>query len=894
MTIQSGTHLGPYEILAPLGAGGMGEVYLAEDTRLNRKVAVKLLPADFAADADRVRRFEQEAKATSALNHPNILTVYDIGEHAGSPFIVSELLEGEELRAQLNDGALPVRQAIEYAQQMAAGLAAAHEKGITHRDLKPENLFVTRDGRVKILDFGLAKLKPQKLAGSVNTDAPTRMPQTDPGTVMGTVGYMSPEQVRGGEADHRADIFSFGVILYEMLTGQRAFGSGSIGEMMSAILKEEPPEISIINSKVPTPLERVVNHCLAKRPEERFQSARDLGFALSALSSPSGSRLGIEAALPAEKTGRVPLFGQARVAWIAAIVMLVTTLVLAWAYFSRQAAADARVLKLHINPPDKASFGQLAVSPDGRYLAFVAATGGKDQLWVRALDALNSEPLAGTEGAAFPFWSPESRFIGFFASGKLKKIAASGGPVQTLCDAGIATGGAWNRDGVIVFATLGFGLFRVSATGGSATLLTPLDRSRAEWGYLAPFFLPDGRHFLYYIMSARKEARGVYLGDLSGSLKQSLLNIGSNAVYATSGGSDGGYLLFVREDALMAQPFNVQQLKLTGEPTPIAERVARDPNFPRGNFSVSESGLLLYDGSVNRQRKQLLWVNREGKPMGWPSAMGGWANPWLSPDEKRVAVDRIDNEMDTRDIWLQEVAGGNGSRFTFDPADDAQPVWSPDGSRIVWGSSREGVYELYWKAASGVGQDEPLLKSGILKVPTHWSLDGRFIVYYQVDPKTKRDVWVLPLDSERKPFPFLQTEASEAGGELSPDGKWMAYISDESGAYEVYVQSFPKGGGKRQVSTKGGVGPHWRRDGKELLYYSAEGKLMSVEVKTGASFEASAPRALFEFRSGNGLVVVAPYAVSADGQRFLLNTLVDESGGAPFTVILNWTAEVKK
>jgi Tol biopolymer transport system component len=718
---------------------------------------------------------------------------------------------------------------------------------------------------------------------------------------MGTVGYMSPEQVRGQEADHRSDIFSFGMILYEMLSGRRAFNGASVADVMSAITRDDPPDLNESNAQISPALDRVVRRCLEKKPEQRFHSAHDLGFALSTLTTPSGARPGSQldtaAALPVvtEKPGIRSVKQRERLAWLAAAALLLGMLGFAWAYFTRQPITNAApVMKFSILPPDKASFSQLAVSPDGRYLAFTAATGGKDQLWVRALDALNSEPLAGTEGAAFPFWSPDSRSIGFFASGKLKKIAASGGPVQTLCDVGIATGGAWNRDGVIVFATLGFGLFRVPATGGSATLMTPLDRSRAEWGYLAPFFLPDGRHFLYYILSARKEARGVYLGELSGSLKQSLLNIGSNAVYAASGGSNGGYLLFVREDALMAQPFNVQQLKLTGEPTPIAERVARDPNFPRGNFSVSDSGLLLYDGSVNRQRKQLLWVNREGKPLGWPSAMGGWANPWLSPDEKRVVVDRIDNEMDTRDLWLQEVAGGSGSRFTFDPADDAQPVWEPSGSRIVWGSSREGVYELYWKAASGVGQDEPLLKSGILKVPTHWSLDGRFIVYYQVDPKTKRDVWVLPLEGDRKPFPFLQTEANETGGHLSPDGKWMAYSSDESGGYEIYVQSFHRGGGKRQVSTKGGVGPHWRRDGKELFYYSGDGKLMSVEVKTGASFEASVPGALFEFRSGNGLVVVAPYAVSADGQRFLLNTLVDESGGAPFTVVVNWATEMKK
>jgi dipeptidyl aminopeptidase/acylaminoacyl peptidase len=605
------------------------------------------------------------------------------------------------------------------------------------------------DGRVKILDFGLAKLKPRRLGSKVDTEAPTNVPQTDPGTVMGTAGYMSPEQVRGQEdVDHRSDLFSFGAILYEMLSGRRAFQGGSFAETLSAILKEEPPELSELNRKVPPPLGRIVGRCLEKKPERRFQSTSDLSFALEALPTPSGSRLGTAAGLPVVTESqamarKARLLGNARLAWIAAAVLLLATLAFAWAYFSRPGAADARVIKFHINPPEKASFSQLAVSPDGRHLAFMAATGGKDQLWVRALDALTGQPLAGTEGAAFPFWSPDSRWIGFFASGKLKKVAVSGGPVQTLCDAELSGGGAWNRDGVIVFTMLGLGLYRVSATGGDLTLVRPIDRSRLEWTYNSPSFLPDGRHLLYYIQSGRKETRGVYLGDLSGALKQRLLGISSNAVYAPPLAGGGpphlGYLLFLRGEALLAQSFDAQQLPLAGEPTPVAERVGKHPDFPRWNFSVSDNGVLAYDGSVNRQRKQLLWVDREGKPIGLPSAVGGWASPWLSPDAKQVVVDHIDEETDTRELWLHDVASGSASRFTFDPADDVQPVWSPDGSRIVWGSNREGTYELYQKAASGAGQDELLLKSGILKVPTHWSLDGRLIVYYQVDPKTKRD-----------------------------------------------------------------------------------------------------------------------------------------------------------
>jgi serine/threonine protein kinase len=518
-----GQTISHYRILEKLGEGGMGEVYLAEDTRLGRKVALKLLPAQYATDAERVRRFEQEAKAASALNHPNILTIYDIGTHQGAPFIVSELLEGETLRERLQAGALPARKTIDYVLQLSRGLAAAHGKGIIHRDLKPENLFITEDARLKILDFGLAKLKPawgslRRPAGvEESTETYNQGMDTDPGKVMGTVGYMAPEQVRGQEADYRSDIFAVGVILYEMLSGKRAFARQSAVETMNAILKEEPPDLEEAGGRISPGIARVVNHCLEKNPEQRFQSASDLAFALEALSgTSSGSTMSPESGPP----------------------------------------ADMRPMKFSILLPEKASLGSFAVSPDGRWLAFTAGTGGQDKLRVRALEVLASQELTGTDGASFPFWSPDSRSIGFFASGKLKKIEVSGGPVQTLCDAGTGLGGTWNRDGVIVFTTLGFGMFRVAAMGGSATLMTPIDRARAD--YHSPSFLPDGRHFLYYTRSGRKETRGIYLGSL---------DTDSNAVYAPSlsAGRQAGYLLFMREGALLAQPFDTQQLRLTGE-----------------------------------------------------------------------------------------------------------------------------------------------------------------------------------------------------------------------------------------------------------------------------------------------------------------------------------------
>ena len=897
-----GQSISHYQIISLLGQGGMGVVYRARDARLDREVALKVLPREFAQDADRLRRFALEARATSALNHPNILTVYDIGEYEGAPYIVAELLEGTELREPLQQGALPLRKALDYAQQVAAGLAAAHEKGIVHRDLKPENLFVTKDGCVKILDFGLAKLKAPRNT-PVGSDVATQPQLTTPGTVMGTVAYMSPEQVRGEAVDHRSDLFSFGLILFEMLSGERAFKRETMAETMTAILNDEPPELSETNAKVSPQLEKIVRRCLEKRPERRFQSASDLGFALETLSTPPGSRLEAQTAvLPIRAEPQVQRLGfinRARLAWVIAGVLLLGLLALLPFTIAqlRQAPAEARVIKFPLAPPERASFGSFAVSPDGRWLAFVAVSGGKDQLWVRALDTLTAQALPGTEGASYPFWSPESHFLGFFAGGKLRKIELSGGPVQTLCDAGAPLGGAWNRDGVIIFAHQGTGLSRVSATGGSVATVTTTNRAEQEITHHSPCFLPDGRHFLYYNLSPRKETRGIYLGALDGGLKQRLLDADSSAVYgassqSTGSQSTGGYLLFAREGNLMAQPFDARQLKLTGETMLLPEQIGSEPVFNPGKFSVSDNGVLLCDPSSNRQSTQLLWVDRAGKPIGSLEVEGGYSKPWLSPDEKQVVTDRWDPQTIAYDLWVKNLVSGAAARFTFDPAIDIYPIWSPDGSRIVWASNRKKNYYLYQKAASGAGQEEPLFN--IAGRPTDWSRDGRFIIYRQYTPQTKTDVWVLPLDGSAQPFPFLQTEADEDGGQLSPDGRWLAYFSDESGSYEAYVQSFPKGGGKKQVSTRGGVGPHWRRDGKELFYYAPDGKLMAVEVKSGDNFELGATKALFEFGNGSGSITVAPYTVSADGQRFLLNARVDKSGSAPLTVVVNWMAEVKK
>src|SRR5262245_56859844 len=706
----------------------MGEVYSARDTRLNREVAIKVLPASFANDADRLRRFKQEALATSALNHPNILTVHDIGDHDGAPYIVAELLDGEELREQLNEGALPVRAAIDYAQQIASGLAAAHAKGVVHRDLKPENLFITKDGRVKIFDFGLAKLKPAQTP-AVETNAPTQKKFTDPGAVLGTVGYMAPEQVRGQEADHRADIFSFGVILHEMLSGRRTFSGESAIEVMNAILKEDPPELSETNTRAPQGLERLIRRCLEKKPEQRFHSAHDLGYALEDLSISSGGRLESAGASPSR------LFGQTRLAWTVAAALLLGMLGFGRAYITRQPITNARLMKLSLMPPEKTSFGYIAVSPDGNWLAFTAATGSKAQLWVRELASSEAKPLEGTEGATYPFWSPDSHFIGFFAAGKLKKIEVSGGLPATLCDVGVGVGGTWNREGVILFSSLGGRVIsRVPATGGAPATVLSVDLKHQETDLFDPSFLPDGRHFLYYVISGDKETRGIYIGSLDGSVRRRLLNDDSNAVYAASstGNTGGGFLLFRREAALMAQPFDAAALQLAGEAFPVANRVGTVLSVTtsprRLSVSASDNGVLVFDPLPNRQRSQLLWVDRAGRTINSLEGLDNVSMLRLAPDDKRFATARISHENGDVDIWLSDVMSGKATRFTFDPGNDIYPVWSPDGSSIVWASNRAGLYNLYQKAASGAGQDAPFPKSDYFKLPTDWSRDGRYII----------------------------------------------------------------------------------------------------------------------------------------------------------------------
>jgi eukaryotic-like serine/threonine-protein kinase len=889
--IAVGSNVTHYRIVSKIGAGGMGEVYRALDTRLNREVAIKLLPADFAADEDRVRRFEQEARATSALNHPNILTVYDIGAHNGSSFIVAELLEGEELRGRLNEGAIPQRKAVDYARQIVAGLAAAHERGVVHRDLKPENIFVTADDRVKILDFGLAKLKPSALAGGADSEAETRKPLTNPGVVMGTVGYMSPEQVRGTAADHRSDIFSFGVILYEMLSGRRAFAGDSVVETLNAILKAEAPELDGDGAaKVSPALEKIMRRCLEKRPEHRFHSAHDLGLALEALSastSSSGNNPAGEASALIDVKARPPAW-RGRAAWIiAGAFALIAVAALGYAFFNR-APSGEKAARLTFNPPPELAFNDTlpdtaVVSPDGQKIAFTATSAdGKNMLYVRNLDSPEAKLLPGSENAIELFWSPDSRSVAYGSNGKLKRSdIASGGNAQVLCDAARLVGGTWSKDGVIVFTPdYRTALVQVSAQGGEPKPVT-MKTEGADERHRYPSFLPDGRRFLF-LREPNNDLgnRGMWVGSLDSPEIKPILPDYSPFVYAPP-----GHLVFVRNDALVAQAFDAARLTVAGDAVPIITGRANELGTRR--FSVSDDGVLIWQGKWQRDY-QLVWFDREGKQTGTvdaPMKVNVGQDPHISPDGKRLVVKRDFN------LWVIDLEKGTGLRITS--TFSQIPAWSPDGSRLAY----TAVAGLAVKAANGSGEAETLLPGA--SFPADWSPDGRFLIFLRRGVKTRHDTWALPMTGERREYLLLNSSFDEHHPQFSPDGRWLAYASDETGNYEIYVQSFSAdgklGADKKRVSSAGGILPVWRRDGGELFFVAADGQMMSSSVKTGGTeFEFAAPKPLFKTRMLSGVINFHEYDVSPDGQRFLIGTLVGDTKAQPPTVILNWAADLKR
>lgn len=893
MPLSTGTRLGPYEILTAAGSGGMGEVYRARDTRLDRVVAVKVLPDAALQDTARRQRLEREARAVSSLSHPNICTLHDVGHQDGVDYLVMELLEGETLADRLAKGRLPPDQVLRHAVEIASALDAAHRRGIVHRDLKPGNIMLTRTG-AKLLDFGLARTDAEAapaISGLSATPTNTR-PLTAEGTMVGTVQYMSPEQLEGKPADARSDLFAFGVVLYEMTTGRRAFQGKSQASLIAAILASEPPPLSALQPLAPPALERVVRACLAKDPEERSQSAHDLMLELKWIAE-AGPLAGTAA--PARTGSR-----NRERAWMAlALVLAVATTLLALTR-PREQAPSAVAIRSTILPPEKSAFnfggvspGPVAISPDGRFLAFVARTAeGRDLLWVRPLGSLTARSFEGTDGASYPFWSSDSRSIGFFADAKLKRIDAQGGPPQTLCETSIARGGSWSREGTIIFAPdISDSIYRVPATGGEPAPVTLLDQSRQHFNHRWPFFLPDGRHFLFFARSALDENTGTYVGSLDSKELKFIMAGRSNVAYAAP-----GYLLFVRERTLMALPFDTGRLEITGEVIPIVDPVAVNTSVQRAIFTVSEGGVLAYQGGVLTGSSQLRWLDRSGKPAGALGDPTVYLQPHLSPDDKRLVVQIADPRSFNSDLWIYDLGRGIKTRFTFEPNIETSPVWSPDGTRIAYTSNRSGRFHMFAKASSGVGAEEPMFEEPETDArPVSWSRDGRYIAFMRrkVKGPTRGDIWILPLFGDRKPFPFLQSEFEEQYATFSPDGRFMAYVTNESGRNEVYLVPFPGAGGKWQVSSAGGMAPRWRGDGRELFYLAPDSRVMSAEiVPKGDRLEVGAVRPMFETRSLQS--PVGAYDPSSDGKRFLVVTEADQTNSEPITLVVNWTADLRK
>ena len=888
MSLTPGTRLGPYEIVGAIGAGGMGEVYRARDTKLHRDVAIKVLPDLFAGDPERLARFEREARTLAALNHSHIAQVYGVEDRA----LVMEFVDGEDLSERIaRAGPIPIEDALPIALQIAEALEAAHEQGIIHRDLKPANIKVRPDGTVKVLDFGLAKAlappdqgSPEGLRDSAANSPTITSPfaMSNMGVLLGTAAYMAPEQAKGKAVDKRADIWAFGCVLYEMLTGKRPFAGEDVTDTLAAIVRADP-DWSALPHDTPPVIRKLLRRCLEKDRRERLP---DIGAARLELKDARSSGV-VEAALVRSLPRRRKV-----VPWtLFAVASLVAIAATAYAVLTRP-ASDPRVYKsliVPLTPLSGAPALRLQISPDGRRLAFVAPDeSGHTVLWVRPLDGVTAQPLAGTINATAPFWSPDSRWIAFISDGKLRKIEASGGATITLCDSGATPPGAWNRDDVIVFSGAPGPLVRVSASGGTPVEVTKLRDDIGERIHIMPFFLPDGRHFLFSAGTGGSPLLGVYIGSLDSKDTTRLLDASSNAMYAD------GQVLFLRQTTLMAQRFDPGSLTVSGAAVPIAEEVQINPATGTGAFSVSQAGILVYQ-TGSSAGTQITWFDRSGKVLGAIGDHAGYRDVQLSPDGQWASVTIPADTSGQTDVWLFDLARNLRKRFTFGGTGAFDAVWTPDGRHLAYTSRRGASVDLFQKPATGSGAEELLLHDDTEKFPLGFSPDGRFLLYAIPNGAATGKVWVLPMTGERKPHPFLTTKDSQIPAEVSPDGRWLAYVSNETGRQEVYVTSFPGAAGRWQVSTEGGQHPRWRADGKELFFLAGD-KFMSAEVvTTGTQFDAGALRSLFDVRvPAPVLGTRSTYAVARDGQRFLVNTWDPKAALTPITLVVNWTAGVKR
>ena len=881
--LAPGTRIGPYEISAFIGAGGMGQVYKARDVRLDRTVALKILPPHIADDPGFRERFEREARTISGLDHAHICTLYDVGREGTTDFIVMQFLDGETLAARLTRGPLSQDEALRRGSEIASALASAHRDGIVHRDLKPANIMLTKSG-AKLLDFGIAKLARDSVGhGQTRTS-----PLTGQGTLLGTLQYMAPEQLEGREADARSDIWALGAVIHEMLTGRPAFTGSSPASVIGAILHSVPAPVSATQALTPPAIDRVVTRCLQKDPDERWQSAHDIADELKWIGghTPGHGVTSIGVPPARRRAGWV----KGAVAAGMVLLLLASTGFAAWKWLRPPVAGPAYRLSLALT--DGTDFqGGIALSPDGKWLAFVAAQEGQAQLlWIRALDSFDARPIPGSEGAQLPFWSPDSRHVAFFAGEKLRRVAIAGGAPQILTDTAGARGGTWNRDNVIVFAA-GFttGLSRISADGGDARPLTTLKPS--ENSHRWPHFLPDGRHYLYLVRGgqAGKREGGVYIGSLDNNDASRLLAVDSSVVYAPQ-----GYLLYVQAGMLMAHPFSSSELKFTGEPYVVSDKVQHvGDSGPSalGVFTVSGDGLLVYSSDENVQN-ELAWFDRTGKRLSTQGGHADYSEMWLSPKQTEAVVCR------NGDLWVVDFTRDAWSRLSFEDGSEVSPVWSPDGKLIVYSLARDGSLAIRSALSGGVPQ--LLLKIPDAEIfPDDWSRVGD-ILFERYDGLRQVDVWALPAPSLRadgtigppgKPFPVLTSSFNETHSQLSPDGKWIAYATDESGRPEVFVQSYPPGKGKWPVSLEGGDQPSWRRDGRELYYIDAEKRLVAVEVNTSPTFQIGAATKLFQTTvPTTGLSDARNnYVPRADGRQFLISSMTAAARTNPLRVVVSWT-----
>jgi eukaryotic-like serine/threonine-protein kinase len=901
MALTSGTKLGPYEIQSALGAGGMGEVYRALDTRLDRTVAIKVLASHLSASPELKQRMEREARSISALNHPHICQLYDLGSQNGTDFLVMEFLEGETLAERLKKGALPLNEILKIGIAVAEALAIAHRQGIVHRDLKPANIMLTQGG-AKLMDFGLAKPLGMPNTGMGSGAAPSftaaatlsgpspLSPLTTAGSILGTIQYMSPEQIEGKEADARSDIFAFGVVLYEMVTGKRPFAGKSQISLASSILEKDPDPVSATNPSAPPALEHVLITCLQKNPEERFLAAHDIKIELQWTASERPRTNASAATLPAPPPPR----DRERISWIAAVVAAIVLGAAGGILFNRP-TPFGQAVRTVVDPPPKVTLnltgdfaGPPVLSPDGSALAFSATTAdGKTALWVRPMNALDAHMIAGTDGAIFPFWSPDSGSLGFFADSKVKTIDLNGGSALAVCDAPFGRGGTWGPGGVIVFTPgTQSPLMRVSAAGGTPVPLTRLESSQ-HTSHRWPFFLPDGQHFIYLAINhdpSRAASDSLYYASLDGRENRLLFRSESNAVYGS------GFLLFARSGQLMAQAFDASTGTLSGEPQAVASGVVDDISTWHTDVTASNNGLLVL-GSGGTADWQLIWTDRNGKQIGTlADKLTNLQTARISPQGDRVAL-QIDTGMN--DIWVLDLARNVRTRLTFGPVSNTYPVWSPDGKWIAYTSDRNGHSNLYRKPSDGSGAEELLLTDDQVTVASDWSADGKTLFYSRGPSGSDWEVWALPLEGERKGrlvIPHSGNSFSDMG-HLSPNGHWLAYTSTESGTAEVYVVAYGGGQGKWQVSTNEGSQPKWSKDGKELYFANDISRVLSaVPVKeANGALQFGAAQPLVTTPATQQFI----YDVSPDGKKILLN-VVSQQVNQSVTVITNFPAGRKK